>query len=229
MKANRSNSFTQLLLRAVIQLEYLTPKPAPIRSDARQQPYVFAIVGANIFCMLLHLLLPSPNAGEATRGYLHGSLLLDFVGQLGPTARLHLLCLDVLISTLQLTALAAVSKRKELWSRRNSRQSVDLSLSGQTSTLPLDQDHDAEERGEHHQSRLMLDSSGPLAEPEIGLGATRDIHWLLQDRTASGQIVIIELFIWDNAKKNSSHIHTTGVRNVLRFNLLHNLNVPLRS
>lgn len=94
---------------------------------------------------MLHLYLSRPQVGEATRGYLHGGLLIDFIGQLGPTSKLHLFILDVWILLLQLVMLAAYVERQRL----KSSSSPTSTGAPVASAIPgaAQQDHDAEERG----------------------------------------------------------------------------------
>ncbi|KAI9758796.1 MAG: Protein phosphatase methylesterase 1 [Chaenotheca gracillima] len=130
----------------LIQVFYLTPKPPSLPSMPGPTPSVGAIFGSNAICLLSHLLYASPEAGEATRGYLHGGLLTDFVGYKGPTSKLHLTLLDLLILALQVCMLAV----------RVDRYAQDTSTSSTTSTgepestatnATNSQTHDAEERG----------------------------------------------------------------------------------
>lgn len=100
------------MLRAITQLYYLTPKAAHQPTIPKSAPCIGAIFGANILCALLHIFLARPEAGEAERGYLHGGLLIDFVGQHGPTSKIRLLAFDVLVLALQLLTLAVHLERQ---------------------------------------------------------------------------------------------------------------------
>jgi hypothetical protein len=71
-----------------------------------------------------HLFFSVPSAGEPTQRYLHGGLLIDFIGQRlsfegflvmvgGPISRLRLLSVDVIILCLQLVMLAISSASEE--------------------------------------------------------------------------------------------------------------------
>jgi hypothetical protein len=225
-----------------MQVIHVMPTPAAIKPAHFPQPYAVNILVINAVCMLLHLYLSSPSAGEATRGYLHGSLLLDFVGQRGPSSKLFLLMLDALIMTLQLIAFAAVVKRKEVLRRMSSTQANSPAGSNQVEPVAVaisDRDHDAEERGEHRRPPLPLDSLTPensigdLSDFEPGADIEEERHWLLQDLTASGQVVIAELFLWDDICKQykayTTHMHTPEFADTLRSNLLSELNIPFRS
>lgn len=78
-------------------------------------------------------------AGEATRGYLHGGILIDFVGQESPVSRIRLVSLDMLTWVLQVVILAVMLERRKIVASSNS-QSPSVSIS-------RPQDHDSEERG----------------------------------------------------------------------------------
>ena len=60
---------------------FLTPKAIDIAMPARQRSPVVGLVGAWLVCTSLHLWNDNPAAGEQTQGYLHGGLLVDFVGE----------------------------------------------------------------------------------------------------------------------------------------------------
>ena len=80
-----------------------TPKPdivPPTLPD--QRPYIGTILVTNISCMLLHLMFSPQTAGDATRGYLHGGLVIDFIGQASPVSRWRLVAVDVLCLGLQM-------------------------------------------------------------------------------------------------------------------------------
>ena len=82
------------------------------------------------------------------RGYLHGGLLIDFVGQLGPTSKIKLVSFDCLTLALQLVILAVFMERAAL-----KRELVSRSTSGDTTgnteavDITTGQDHDSEEQG----------------------------------------------------------------------------------
>jgi Fungal domain of unknown function (DUF1746) len=205
--------------RAIVQLILFTPKVPPF-APTRNQPHIGAIFSSNLFCMLLHVLFVHPGAGEETRGYLHGGLFIDFVGQKAPVSRVHLLAFDVLVMTLNLVMLGLVLERVKTKSAFYSSPS--------TTTEPiLPQDHDSEERGmlrntleaavvEPTADGIELqelgrgpgvnrDSSsqwrlGLLAEPSgVGPGqVSRDSHAL--DAFVSGQAVIMDMGIIDTIR-----------------------------
>ncbi|KAF1990493.1 DUF1746-domain-containing protein, partial [Aulographum hederae CBS 113979] len=140
------NSLLRFMMRSFVQLANLSPKPAMFNQH-KHQPYVGTIVLANVFCLVVHVISSRPFAGENARGYLHGSILIDIIGQRGPTSRIHILLLDLLILGLQLVMLTAVLERQKQKHRvsRSSRRRSPQSNDDESQTTS--QDHDAEERG----------------------------------------------------------------------------------
>ncbi|KAJ5510703.1 hypothetical protein N7453_002806 [Penicillium expansum] len=112
-------SIVLFAIRAIVELIFFTPKAPPFE-PTRSQPFVGAIIGSNLICMLFHAFLVRPEAGEETRGYLHGGLFIDFIGQ-SPVSIYQLLSFDLLIFIIDFIMLGLIIERP--------------------------QDHDAEERG----------------------------------------------------------------------------------
>jgi len=136
-------SFFRLLIRALAQVIFLTPKPNFITPIPKNRPYISAIFGPNVICILLHIFTARSEAGEAMRGYLHGGIIIDLIGQRGPTSKIHLVLLDLLVIALQCFMLAVHMERERL------AASLLPSEEGSRSTVGVvsAQDHDAEERG----------------------------------------------------------------------------------
>jgi hypothetical protein len=98
-----------------MQLIFLTPKPASVPGVApTHRPWVYVILGPNLICMLLHIFTSRSEAGEAMRGYLHGGIIVDLIGYKGPTSKIHLLLLDILVLALQCFMLAVVMEKDRL-------------------------------------------------------------------------------------------------------------------
>ncbi len=68
------------------------------------QPYsVLGILfSSNLGALMFHLFRAAPHGGDDSRGYLAGTLMLDLVGQKGPSSKLRLMLLDTLITVAQL-------------------------------------------------------------------------------------------------------------------------------
>src|SRR5436305_2031339 len=116
----------------------------------KHRPYVFWIAISNAICVMLHMLNARPEAGEATRGYLHGGLIMDFIGQEGPISKIRLLLLDALVITLQFIMLSAHIQRQDLkpmMSSTSTPQPVRTTMEDRDEPATSAQDLDAEERG----------------------------------------------------------------------------------
>ncbi|KAI0594328.1 hypothetical protein F4775DRAFT_596382 [Biscogniauxia sp. FL1348] len=142
-------SFFRLMIRWVAQALFVSPK-AEDTVLIIPNYHVSAIVGPNALCMFLHLVTSLPQASEASRGYLHGGILIDFVGQKAPSSKLTLLLLDLLVLALQCFMMTVNMEkeriRKVVKLSRRSASSTDAAAS--LVTVPhTGQDHDAEERG----------------------------------------------------------------------------------
>ncbi|KAJ5930008.1 hypothetical protein N7466_005501 [Penicillium verhagenii] len=144
-------------IRAAVQLIFFTPKASPFE-PTRNQPFVTAILGSNLFCILFHAFIIRPEAGEATRGYLHGGLFIDFIGQ-KPVPTFQLISFDVLILLVDFLMLGLIIERVKTAALNppststttnnaasaNANTGTDAETDGNGQTER--QDHDAEERG----------------------------------------------------------------------------------
>ena len=201
-------SFLRFLFRAFVQFVFLTLKQAPFPEHPADRPVIAPIVFSNVICSLFHFFLSQPAAGEETRGYLHGGLAMDFIGQKGPSSIVHLLLLDLLVLGLQLTHMAAGMARKRV--RGASSVTTPPAVGGNpqpVSSAPpagvQQQDTEAEERGVHRADygadieMQPLNASGTpaSASPSDTFLATTaprtDAH--IFDAFDSGQIVLADL------------------------------------
>ncbi|RPA81398.1 DUF1746-domain-containing protein [Ascobolus immersus RN42] len=145
------NSLLLFLFRgSMVQLSFLTPKPAVLPPVPLHRLVLISIIGSAALCFLIHTLSDAPSAGEASGGYLHGGILIDFIGQATPISRVRLALLDTFVMFLQLIML-----------------STTLSLRSLTHKKVRRQDLDSEERGVHRDS-LDLESG----TSGLGPGAT---------------------------------------------------------
>ena len=224
---SRSCSFLRMVLRAIIQFFYLTPKPAMFPDPPKNRPYpVGLIIGTNVFCALLHLWVTRPEAGEATRGYLHGGLILDFVGQLGPSSKFHMVTLDALILALQLVMLSAFIERQNLRQALAAASERGINTpntlhagSGSRSNGSIPQDHDHEERGLLRSDPHALDdielqplttagsathaSAEESGEADERLTSTRNIRHTdahIFDAFNCGQMTVADLHVLDTVR-----------------------------
>lgn len=157
-------SFVRFLLRIVPHYSFLTPKDGLLLPA--EHPHIYTIFVPSLICILAHIFFALPEAGEATRGYLHGGVITDFIGQKPPTTKLAFLFIDVIILGAQCLMLAVHQEREAL------KQAVSPSLrtispsGGQTEPAAVAeetaQDHDAEERG------VLRDGTGMADDGETG-------------------------------------------------------------
>ena len=82
-----------------------------------------------------------PAAGEATRGYLHGGLVIDFIGQASSVGKWRLVGLDILVLALQVLILGVTLERRGI-------KTIHEIIAGVAQVVTENrQDHDSEERG----------------------------------------------------------------------------------
>ncbi|GAB7343433.1 hypothetical protein MBLNU457_1460t1 [Dothideomycetes sp. NU457] len=157
-------SFLRFLMRAFVQFVLLTPKPSIFPDPPHQSRPIGMIIGTNILCFILHAYFARPEAGEATRGYLHGGLAMDFIGQKGPTSKIHLLCLDVLVLILQLVHIGILSVKKKAKAAADGPATA-ASTTPAIPAAPSLQNLDFEERGQlrsdHQQVDIELQELNP--------------------------------------------------------------------
>lgn len=175
-----SCSLMRLAMRAVVQYLYLTPKPEEFaRILPPPRPQMYMVFGSNLTCMLVHLLFAVPEAGETMRGYLHGGVIIDFIGQKAPTSRFSLLLVDCLILILQCVMCAVwhekdLLKKMEDTLKKASAGSIPKSANAATPAVPSTaadivsgavtsaQDLDSEERGVLRDDPLGADQSDDI-------------------------------------------------------------------
>lgn len=186
----------------MVQAVYLMPKPKGFPEQNVPQPYVGGVLGTNLLCLVFHLFNSPPEAGEATRGYLHGSLLIDFIGQQGPTSKLRLVLLDIVILLLQFLTLAVTKEKTDLEAKK------DAELPSAIRSESNNQDHDAEERGEIRGTSLGTDGielqdlggSDPAGVMQEVEPPAQSHTFALSDNIASGRALIGEFYLVDSAR-----------------------------
>lgn len=138
----------RFILRAVGHYLYLTPKAEdfPFLVPA-SRIHVTLIAIPNLLCMLLHLFASLPSGPEYHRGYLHGGLVIDFVGQKPPGSRLYYILADLAIFAIQCLMLVVHSEREKLRVTLKTFRQVNSGPSSETPSTPTLEDLDLEERG----------------------------------------------------------------------------------
>ncbi|KAK0737596.1 hypothetical protein B0T21DRAFT_168282 [Apiosordaria backusii] len=158
-------SLSRLIIRGLPHLAFLSPKEGLLLPA--QRPHIFAIFLPAFFCILFHLVLSLPTAGEATRGYLQGGVLIDFIGQKPPKSRLTYLSIDLIILLIQCLMLAVHQDRERL--KKAVFPSLRTIIPGDEAQLDVPpavaQDHDAEERGVLSDQTFMVDNEGIELRP----------------------------------------------------------------
>lgn len=214
------------MLRSLVQFVLLTPKPPTFVQPPDQQPFVGAVLVANIFCIALHIWFSPATGTEATRGYLHGGLAMDFIGQKGPTSRITLVLFDLLVMALQFIHLTAHITRKRLKDGAAPTTTTTTTPPTQQTPAPsTGQDLDSEERGVRHSTELEqqddieMQTLNPSGHTERATTVTdeddntnerdallasappprTDIH--IFDSFHSGQIVLADLNIWKTIRE----------------------------
>jgi len=144
-----SPSVLTLLGRLIPQWIYLTPKspilpPFPVTT----RPYILLFFALPLLFIVAHLLDNPAVAGEATRFYLHGGIITDFVGQLSPISKTRLVATDLLFWALQIVMLAVSLERRKLGGGDGEAAAAGANSSGGNEEAESWQAQDAAERGE---------------------------------------------------------------------------------
>ncbi|KAH8167213.1 hypothetical protein CIB48_g1014 [Xylaria polymorpha] len=139
-------SFFRLFIRWMAQTLFVSPKTEDTVLIVPNY-HISAIVAPNLLCMFLHLISSPLEAGEASRGYLHGGILVDFIGQTAPSTRFTLILLDAVVLAIQ-CFMVTVNIEKERIRNVIKPPRVNTGSTGITIAIPTTtQDHDSEERG----------------------------------------------------------------------------------
>jgi len=165
-----SCSFFRLILRAIAQSFFLSPKSEDfLVLMPAHRPHVFAVFIPNMLCILLHIVTALPEANETARGYLHGGAIVDFIGQKAPSSKLGLVFLDLVVLALQCFMLAVHSERERLrkvvrpLQQPSGATANDIGeLANSTMAAPTGQDADAEERGILRQTTSTTENTGDI-------------------------------------------------------------------
>ncbi|KAF2681233.1 DUF1746-domain-containing protein [Lentithecium fluviatile CBS 122367] len=217
-------SFFWFTLRALIHGSLLTPLPdiGLSRPLDEHKPFLPLILFCFVVNFFLHLTYPAPSAGEDTRGYLHGGLMIDFIGQKGPTSKWKLVGLDLALLLLQMTMVAVHAKRRELKKKLANMSGGSVSSATRTAeseaaatpaeqattaeeNAAREQDADAEERGVLRRTDTLSDIGGDLEEEDTLLPHSEAGHVDALDILISGQCVIGEFTLVDTLLQEHEH------------------------
>ncbi|KAK9325382.1 hypothetical protein V1517DRAFT_314763 [Lipomyces orientalis] len=207
-------SLLRLLLRSIVQLNYLTPKPFPIPGAARTRIVYVVILIANAYCFLVHLLANLPVSREANGGYLHGGLTIEFIGQKAPASRIQLLCADILVVSLQIIILTISNNMNDDESvptptptSLSAVAQVAADASTRPSILPINSPTDPPRRQSLHDDEEQIQlhvadegSSSNAELPDRSSTPPDDIRLLRSPDEAdgfSGEVIAVELHLTD--------------------------------
>lgn len=141
---------------------YLTPKDEsfPFLMPA-SRVHVLLVVVPNLMCIFLHLFTTVPQGPDFHRGYQHGGLIIDFVGQRPATYKLYYLLVDLAIFAIQCLMLAIHTQREHLRVKLKTFRPILPELAAEMEQAVRSmQDLDAEERGVslHAESSIATDA-----------------------------------------------------------------------
>lgn len=213
------------MLRSVAQYAFLTPKPESFPIALPAYPaHVFSILFPNVVCMLCHIFMTLPRGTEASRGYLHGGIIVDFIGQAPPTSRLSLLAMDIFILALQALMLAVHSQREALRGAvKPNRGSIDFlpELRRQIRAQTSRAGEQRIQRRQRNRSRSTASQNTP-PDVEMGLGISSDeaMHGDRDDETTR---LITEQPTPANSGQQLSEIYASGNAVVGDFHLVQSM------
>lgn len=191
------------------------------RPPDEPRPFLPVVAGLFAVNFLLHMLYAAPAAGEDTRGYLHGGLMIDFIGQQGPTSKWKLGGLDLCILVLQLVMVSAHVKRRNLKMQLSQMTAGETqgsageaatseptgddttppsttTTTNTTSNAARGQSADDEERGVLRRTDTMSDIGAEPEEEDSLLQSTAETsHVDALDLLTSGQCVILSSGVLD--------------------------------
>ncbi|KAI5798820.1 hypothetical protein EDC01DRAFT_649337 [Geopyxis carbonaria] len=147
-------SLFSFLLSSLIQLWFFTPKPENIPPPRQKRSVLLTLFGVATFRIANHVLPQNPSTGEEMYGYLHGGLIIDFVGQKGPTSKLRLFAVDSILLLLQLIMLCLITTKEDI-----------PTYSDVTNIIHTPQGLDEEERSER---RRLYNPDGTPYERDTG-------------------------------------------------------------
>ena len=170
-----------------------------------------------------------PKGTEASRGFLHGGIVIDFIGQTPPRSRLILLAFDAFILAIQSLMLAVHSQREALRGAvKPNRGSIDFlpELRRQLRLQTLDGEERRERRRRRRRRRReRRDSNANTPYQDVEMGAVLDNmeetnHTDEDDETTS---LISEPAMSSNSGRQLSEIYASGTAMIGEFHLLQSI------
>lgn len=115
-----------------------------------------AVLIPNAICILLHIFCALPEGPDYHGGYMHGGMVIDFVGQQPSKSRLYYILADLAIMLVQSLMLTVHAERERLRIGLKTFRPATPDQAREIMSVPTIEDLDAEERGV---SRYMMDST----------------------------------------------------------------------
>ncbi|SPJ78050.1 uncharacterized protein FTOL_06439 [Fusarium torulosum] len=176
-------SMFRFILRSVGQYLYLTPKDESFPFVMPAGPiHACLVIIPNIICILLHVFVALPVGPDFHRGYMHGGLVVDFIGQNPPTSRFYYVLVDFMILAVQCLMLTVHTERERLRVILKTFRPMVPDVAQETA--PTIEDLDAEERGV---SRDMPGSLPADEEEGIELQPLRPVSTPEEANSTSGE------------------------------------------
>lgn len=158
--------------------------------------------------MFLHLVTALPQASEISRGYLHGGVLVDFVGQKAPTSKFSLLLLDLVVLCLQCLMLSVNLEKDRVKKILNPpRPAEGNAATGAAAATNPTQDHDHEERGILRDGPTVDELNGIEMQPPRSDSGDDENASLLR-RRGSNQEGLRDILASGNAILADFHVRT---------------------
>lgn len=170
----------RLVIRAVGQLMYLSPKDEtfPFLMPASRM-HVALVVVPNLWCILVHLFAAVPQGPDYHRGYQHGGMIIDFVGQKPPAYKIYYLLADLFLLGLQSFMLAVHTEREKLRLSLKTFRPLITDAALEVATARTIEDLDAEEQG--------IRSSGPSVAEAAGRAESIELQPLRMSPSRGGR------------------------------------------
>ncbi|KAM0498046.1 hypothetical protein ACHAP8_006497 [Fusarium lateritium] len=208
-------------MESVGQYLYLTPKDESFPFLMPASPiHVCLVLIPNIICILLHILVPLPVGPDFHRGYMHGGLVIDFIGQKPPTSRFYYVLADVVILAVQCLMLTVHTERERLRVILKTFRPMVPDVAQETT--PTIEDLDAEERG------VSRDMAGtlPVDEEEgIELQPLNPVSTTEEGNSTSGESEpsAREQSVDEPTRSNLSDVLSSGNAVIGEYHVLHSL------
>lgn len=225
-------SMLKFILRAIPQYMYLSPKD---ESFALLMPathiHVLVILVPNILCMLSHLFDTLPLGPEYHRGYQHGGMIIDFVGQMPSSYRLYYLLFDLIILAIQSLMLSIHNQREGLRvALKTFRPLSNRVLEPIPGRSP--EDLDAEERGvSRHESGVTVNETDEIELQQLdrqgngeGNGEGADERY---DRSEQLQAVTGDNSNDESLRTHLSDIMSSGNAVLNEYHVIHTMKTAL--